>query len=149
MSSIVQQIEKDYIESYKAKNELETSVLRMLKSAIKNAQIEKKDMFNDDVVYKIIIKEVKQRKESSKLYIRGGRQDLADKEQQEIKIFEKYLPAQLTEDEIKNILSVVMTENGLSSPSDFGKIMSLAIPKFSGKADGSMVSSILKSLLSK
>ncbi len=149
MSSIVQQIEKDFIESYKAKDETRISVLRMLKAAIKNSQIEKGDQFCDDLVYKIISKEIKQRRESAELYQKGGREDLANKELLEIKVIEKYLPLQLNKEDIISILKSVIAENNLSGTSDFGKSMKLAMAKFSGRADGALVSSILKSLLSK
>ncbi len=149
MPSILDQVEKDYIVSYKAKDLPKISVLRMLKSAIKNAKIEKKDNLSDQDIYKIISKEIKQRRESAEQYKTGNRLDLAEKELDEIKYFEIYLPTQLTDDEINKIIQETISSSGLDSISDFGKIMGLLIPKISGKADGSKVSALLKQILSK
>lgn len=152
MNSLLQTIDKDYIVAYKSKDQSTISVLRMLKSAIKNYAIEKKieiDKLKIEDILKIISKEVKQRHEASSQYKKGGRQDLAQRENEEIDILTRYLPKQISDDEIIGILQKIIEQHGSSNPSDFGKIMSLAMPQFAGKADGNKISQILKTLLQK
>ncbi len=148
MSSISSQIEKDFIESYKSKDFSKIAVLRMLKNAIKNAQIDKNKDLTDQDIFKIISKEIKQRRESAEQYIAGSRQDLADKELEEIKYIEIYLPKQLNDDELTKIIRDTILKSGSNKISDFGKIMSLLMPKVIGIADGKKVSIILKQILS-
>ncbi len=152
MNSILQKIDREYIDAYKSKDQSAISVLRMLKSALKNFAIEKRLEINEletNDILKVISKEVKQRQDASSQYQAGGRQDLAQKEIDEISILNKYLPQQLSEDEISKILQTIIDQNGQAKLSEFGKIMSIAMPQFAGKADGNKVSQILRTLLQK
>jgi uncharacterized protein YqeY len=137
-----EQIGKDFIVAYKAKDEVKSSVLRLLKSAIKNEEISKKTVLSDDEVIKIIQREIKQRNDSIFEYGKGGRSDLADKEKDELTVLKTYLPAQLSDEELENIVKSVISEE-----SDFGKIMGKVMPQVAGKADGSRVSAAVRKLL--
>lgn len=148
-----QQISQDFLDAYKNKQELEISTLRMIKSALINKLIEKKmakdEMLSDEDAISVIKSEVKKRKDSVESYEAGGRTDLAEKEKEEIVILEKYLPQQLSDDQVRSLIVEVMQEVGASSPSEFGKVMGLVMSKSQGAADGQVVSRILKEELNK
>ncbi|OQB05655.1 MAG: glutamyl-tRNA(Gln) amidotransferase subunit E [bacterium ADurb.Bin212] len=148
MNSLSQLIDSDYISAYKNQETEKVSVLRMLKTAIKNSSIAAKTELTEEEIIKIISKEIKVRKESADQYTKGNRSDLADKELSEITILEKYLPTQLSDDEIESILRETINSSGLKDKASFGKVMGLSMPKLSGKADGQRVSQILSKLLS-
>ena len=139
--------------AYKEKRELEVSTLRMLKATLTNKLIEKKmakeEMLSDEETIAVIKSEVKKRKDSVESYESGGRQDLADKEKAEISILEKYLPQQLSEDKVRELVLAVILEMGTVVPSDFGKVMGAVMAKSQGAADGQTVSKILKEELGK
>ena len=141
-------IDNDFKEALKSKDSEKLSVLRMLKSAIKNSEIENKKPLSDDEILKLLQKEVKQRKDSIDSYTSAGRKELADKEISEIKYLEKYLPQQLTEQEIEAIVSETISEIKAQTPADIGKVMSAVMPKVAGKADGGVISSKARELLS-
>ncbi len=140
------QIEEDFIKALKAKDESLTT-LRMLKSAIKNAEIEKGKELKDDEIGQLLQKERKLREEAIKEFKKGKREDLAKKEQAEIKIIEKYLPELLPDEEIKKQVQMAIKELGATSPQDMGKVMGKVMPLLKGKADGAKVSKICKSEL--
>ena len=144
-----EQIQKDMISAMKNKEELKVSVLRMIKSAILKYEVsgERKEATDEDIL-KIIKKELKQRKDSIKQYIEGGRDELAKKEEEEAKILSTYLPAELTEAEIEKIVKEVIEETGATNKSDIGKVMGLSMKKTKGQADGNNVKKIVEKLLS-
>ncbi len=148
-----QQINADFLEAYKAKRELEISTLRMLKASIANKQIEKKmskeETLSDEEAIIVIKSEVKKRKDSAESYESGGRADLAQKEKEEVVILEKYLPQQLSEEKVRELVKGVISEMGTVNPSEFGKVMGAVMAKSEGTADGQMVSKILKEELNK
>lgn len=148
MDSLQKRIEDDFIEAYKARDEKKSSLLRMIKSSLKNLAIEKKSDLSDSDIEKLLLKEIKQRREAADQYREGGREDLASKETSEIPMIEVYLPQQLNEDEIRDIVKSAISETGATSKADFGKVMGQVMPKVSGKADGTVVSKIVSSLLS-
>jgi hypothetical protein len=147
--TLSEQINKDFIEALKNKESEKLSVLRMLKSSIKNSEIALKKTLDDSEVVKILQREVKQRRDSFESFSEAGRDELAKKEKEEIKYLEKYLPNQLSEDELVSILQNVIAETGAENISDIGKVMSLAMTKVSGRANGSTVSKKAKELLFK
>lgn len=147
MSSITDRINSDFIEAYKAKEELKTSTLRLIKSALKNAEISQKSELSDDDAIKIIKKEIKQRNDALLQYKSGGRDDLASKEQSEIKLLEVYVPAQLDDTAIEQIVAETIKELDANSKADFGRVMSAVMSKVSSRADGSAVSRIVSSKL--
>ena len=123
--------------------------LRAIKSAILVEETQKGagDVLSEDAEMKIVQKAVKQRKDSVDLYKKQGRDDLAQKEIEELQVIEGFLPKQLSESEIENELKTIIKELGASSPSDMGRIMGSATKKLAGKAEGKLISAIAKRLL--
>ena len=146
MNNLNQQIEQDFIKALKAKDE-NLSTLRMLKSAIKNAEIEEKTELKNDQIVQLLQKEKKQRQESITEFKKGKREDLAKKEEAEIKIIEKYLPRALPDKEIKKVVTTAILKVKAKGLQDIGKVMGKVMPQLKGKADGAKVSQICKSEL--
>jgi len=145
---LFQRIEGDMRSALKSGEAAKLSVLRMLVSAVRMLGMEKnaKEIADGDVL-QILQKQVKQRKESIVQFEKGNRRDLADKEAAELKILESYMPKQLGEEELLNIIKEVIAEAGTSAKSDIGKIMKLLMPKVAGKADGKTVNQLLMRFL--
>jgi len=134
-----------------AKDEKTVRSLRAVKAAIilaKTAEGSGGELKEDDEI-KLLQKLVKQRKDSLEIFQQQNRSDLAQKEQEEIQVIEKFLPQQLSADELKEELTKIIAETGASSPADMGKVMGAATKKLSGKADGKTISATVKELLSK
>ena len=148
--TLTEQINNDLKEAMKAKDTLKLTALRAIKSQLLLAATEKgaDGGSSDEAGIKMLQKLVKQRKESAELYLGQGRNDLADPELAEAAIIEKYLPKQLTEDELKPILQAIIAKVGASGPQDMGKVMGAASQELAGKADGKTISAVVKSLLS-
>lgn len=133
----------------KEKDEIRTSALRMLKAAMLKFEVsgkEKKEATDEDIL-QILGKEVKQRKESIEQFKAGGREDLIEREQKEMEILQAYLPAQMTEEEIKSLVEQTMDKTGAVTKADIGKLMGHLMPQVKGKADGALVSRIVNGLL--
>lgn len=149
--SLKDQITSDMRDAMRAHDKEKLSALRMLLSSIKQKEVDEQITADDAVIQQIIAKLIKQRKDSVEQYLAGNRKDLADKESAEIKIFEVYLPAQLSDEEIQKIVDEVVTSAGLSGPAAMGKAMGKAMgmikPKVAGKADMGRVSALLKARL--
>ncbi|MEM1406216.1 MAG: GatB/YqeY domain-containing protein [Bacteroidota bacterium] len=148
--SLKQQIDQDIKSAMLAKKKDELTALRAIKSAILLAETEKgagSDLSKEAEI-KLLTKAAKQRKESAELYAQEGRDDLSSKEQFEFEIISKYLPEQLSDDQLKNEISSVITEVGASGMQDMGKVMGAATKKLAGKADGKKISEMVKSILS-
>ncbi len=146
--SIKEQLKSDMKDAMRAKDKIKLSTIRMIMSLVKNAEIEKRGELTDEEVVSLLQKYAKQRRESIEMYEKGGRQDLVDKEKSELLIVESYLPEQLDENEIKNIVKSVIAEVGASSVRDMGKVMQAVMPKLKGRADGSIVNRVVRELLS-
>ena len=148
--SLTDQINSDLKEAMKAKDTVRLTALRSIKSQLLLAATEKgaDGESSDDAGIKMLQKLVKQRKESAELYKSQGREDLVEPELAEAAIIEKYLPAQLTEDELKPILQAIVEKVGASGPQDMGKVMGMASKELAGKADGKTISTIVRQLLS-
>ncbi|ABB15438.1 GatB/YqeY domain-containing protein [Carboxydothermus hydrogenoformans] len=146
---MLNRIEQDLKESLKQREagKIRLNVLRMVKAAIKNAEIEKGRSLTDDEIIGVIQKEIKARKEVLPSYEKAGRTEEVAKIQEEIKILESYLPAQLSETELEEIIKVTMGEVGASKPSDMGKLMPAVLAKVKGRADGKVVAELAKKLL--
>lgn len=140
-------INEDFIASYKAKESEKVSVLRMLQSAIKNAEIDLKKDLDDAQVAEIITKQAKQRKDAIDQYQKGGRTDLVEKEQKELDIISIYMPKQLSEEEVVSVVKKAIQDTGAQNKSDMGKVMGAIMPQVKGKADGSLVSRIVSNEL--
>ena len=148
--SLTDQINNDLKEAMKAKETLKLTALRAIKSQLLLAATEKGAdcESSDEAGIKMLQKLVKQRKESAELYLSQGRNDLADPELAEAAIIEKYLPKQLSEDELKPILQAIIAKVGATGPQDMGKVMGAASQELSGKADGKTISTVVRQLLS-
>ena len=130
------------------KRALERDTLRMLLAEIKRYQIDEKTEATDEVVLTIINKMVKQRKDSIEQFIKGGRDDLASKEKDQLEVIKQYLPEQLSEDKIREIVEAAVNSTQASSMQDMGKVMGAIKSELQGKADMGLVSQIVKSSLS-
>jgi len=146
--SLVNNINDQIKEAMKARNESRLRALRAMKSAFLIAGTESgnKDI-SDEIAMKAIQKLAKQRKDSIEVFTQQNRNDLADKEKEELSVLEEFLPKPLTEAEIIAVLKQVIAETGASSMKDLGKVMPVAVGKMAGKADGSLVATLLKQLL--
>lgn len=139
---------KDIVDAMKNKDSLRLSTLRMLKGAIDLERINKKlDKVSDEDIVGIIGKQIKSRKESIAEFEKGKRQDLIDKTNEEINILSSYMPEMLSEEEITLVVVDAINEVGAKSVKDMGSVMKLVSPKLKGKADMSLVSSIIKNKL--
>jgi uncharacterized protein len=138
-------------EAMKAKNEAALRGLRAIKAEIIKAKTEPgaNGEISAETEIKMLQKMVKQRKDSLEIYQQQNRQDLAQKEQEELTIIEKFLPAQLSGDDLKKEVEAIIAETGASSPADMGKVMGVATKKLAGKADGKAISAAVKELLAK
>ncbi|HEU4477990.1 MAG TPA: GatB/YqeY domain-containing protein [Pyrinomonadaceae bacterium] len=146
--SLKQQIISDLTASMKAQDSARTSTLRMVKAGIVNREIEKGGELDDDEMAKLLRSMVKQRKDSVEQFEKGGRPELAAKEQAEIEVIEGYLPQGASAEEIEQAVSAAITETGAASMKDMGKVMKAAQAALAGKnADGRTVSEIVKAKL--
>lgn len=146
-----QKLQEELKQSMLAKNELKTSVLRLLLSAINYYEIQKGGAgyeANQEDVLSVIQSQAKQRRDSIEEYKKANRLDLSDKEQKELEILQTYLPQQLTEEELKKLVDEAISKTGASTIADMGKVMGALMPKVKGKADGTMVSNLVKQALS-
>ena len=146
-----QQLKDDLKKAMLAKDSETTSVLRMVISAVGYFEIQKGGAgyeATDEDVLQVIQKEAKQRRDSIEQFRNGGREEMALKEEKELQILQIYLPQQMTEEEIKNLVEEAIAQTGASSPQDMGKVMGALMPKTKGKADGTLVSKIVKEKLS-
>jgi hypothetical protein len=152
MLNLKEQINDDLKQAMREKKDEVVSVLRMLLSAIKNKEItlrKGEDVnLNDKQIIEVLSSEIKKRKDSVLAYEQGSRQDLVDKEKNEIQILEKYLPEQLSDEELEKIVREIIETHDDVSVQDFGKIMSQVMPKVKGRADGNKVSKVVKKVLS-
>ena len=145
-----ERIAEDYKSAMKNKDAPKSSALSFLRAQLKYAAIEKKvDKLSDTDAVTVIKKQVKQRQDSIDQFEKGGRKDLVDKEKGELAILKSYLPQELSEEELKNIIDAAIKESGAASIKDMGKVMKDVLSKVSGKADNSLVSHLVKERLSK
>lgn len=147
--SLKQQIDQDIKQAMLAKNKEELEALRAIKSLILLAETEKggSGEVATDVENKLLMKAAKQRKESAEIFQQQNRQDLADKELKQLEVINRYLPKQLNEEELTLELKKIMEAVGAKSAADMGKVMGTATKQLAGKADGKMISELVKKLL--
>lgn len=146
-----QKIREELKQSMLARNELKTSVLRMLLSAINYYEIQKGGAgyeATDEDVLSVIQSQAKQRRDSIEEFKKAGRQELVDKETKELEMLQVYLPAQMSEDQVREIVKTTISEIGATTVAEMGKVMGALMPKVKGKADGSLVSRIVREFLS-
>lgn len=141
-------INNDLKEAMKAKNETGLRGIRAIKAAILLANTDGSGLdLTEERGIQIVQKLVKQRRESLEIYEKQGRQDLAQIERDEIDVISKYLPAQLSETELRTVITEIINQLGAKSPSDMGKVMGAATQKLAGKADGKAISALVKEIL--
>lgn len=138
-------------EAMKSKNEAALRGLRAIKAEIIKAKTEPgaAGEIDEATEQKFLQKMMKQRRDSLEIFEKQGRADLAEKEKEEMAIIEKFLPKQLSEDEIREAVAKIVAETGANSPADMGKVMGVASKSLAGQADGKIISAIVKELLSK
>ena len=144
---MVEQLEKDMITAMKEKDKDKLTVIRMVKASLKQEQIDHKKEINDDLLIDVVNKQIKMRKDSITEFEKGGRTDLIEKTQSEIDVLMKYLPEQLSEEEVNKIIDEIFEEVKPEGQKDMGKVMKEATSKLKGKADMKTVSSIIRERL--
>lgn len=150
MATLKERIDSELKDAMRSKKELETSVLRMLKSAVKYKEVEPGAKALDDAgVLQVIATLVKQRRDSVDQYRQGGRPELADKEEKEIAILQAFLPQQLTKEELAKEVAAAVAAAGAKGPKDMGAVMKAVMPRVQGKAEGKAISEEVKSQLAK
>jgi len=163
--ALKQQIQGDLNESVMGKEELRSSVLRLLLAAINNKEtekrtkiwkekpktsvedLEKESKLTDEEIIDVISSEIKKRRESIELFEKGGKKEMADKEKKEAAILQKYLPEQMSEVDLRKIIKEAISNVGAKEQKDMGRVMKELVPKTKGKADGSLISRVVKELL--
>ena len=145
--SLMEQLTADMKEAMKKGEKERLSVIRLVRGAVRQAEIDGKKTLTDDEVIAVIGKEVKMRRDSIEDFARGGRTDLVKKTQAEIAVLMPYLPKQLSTDEVKKIVADVIAAVGASTAKDMGKVMGALMPRVKGRADGKLVNEIVRSLL--
>ena len=145
--SLKDKLTEDLKQAMRQGDELGRSTLRLVMAAIKNAEIEKRRELEEGELLAIIAKEAKQRRESIAQFEKGRRQDLADREKAELQILVAYLPEQLSREEIEAKARQIIEEVGAASPAQMGQVMRQLMPLMQGKADGKLVSQVVKELL--
>ncbi|GMR19047.1 MAG: GatB/YqeY domain-containing protein [Patescibacteria group bacterium] len=150
MTDTLGEIKSDLNNALKSKDSFKAGTLRFVLAAVHNAEIAKGKgaELSEEELIEILQKQAKQRRESIEAYQKGDRSDLAEKEEKELGIIKAYLPQQLSEDEVREIVEGAIQEAGASGPQEMGRVMSLVMPKVKGRADGSLVSRLVKEKLS-
>lgn len=145
---MLEKFQQDMIKAMKEKNKEELSVLRMAKGAMDKIRIDQKKEVDDQLLIEVIAKEIKSRNDSIAEFKKGGREDLVSKTENEIGILKRYLPEQLSEEEVDKIIDEAFVELSPQGMKDMGKVMSMVSPKVKGCFDMGVVSSKIKSRLS-
>ncbi|MEG2171924.1 MAG: GatB/YqeY domain-containing protein [Desulfovibrionaceae bacterium] len=146
-----ERIEKEYIEAYKAKQQLKLDVLRLLKTAIKNLLVEYRrpgGSLDDAEIMDVLLRQAKQRQDSIEQYRAANRHDLADKEAAELVILQEYLPRPLSTEELAAAIDTAIHSTGASKPQDMGKVMAAMMELYKGRVDGKVLSSTVRQRLS-
>ena len=131
----------------KESGKLRLSVIRMARANIKNIEIDEKRELNDDEVLAVLVKEVKMRQDSLEEFAKAGREELVEQAKQEIAILRKYLPEQLSDEELRALVEEAVAETGAAGPKDMGKVMAALMPKTRGRADGKRINTMVRELL--
>jgi uncharacterized protein YqeY len=145
--TLKEKLQEDLKTALKNKEALRLSVIRLAKSAITNLEINRKHELDDSEVIEVMSKEAKQRRDSIPEYEKANRTDIVEKLIAEIKILEEYLPAQLSEEELRRLVEEAIRATGATGRKDMGKVMGALMPKTKGKTDGKVVNRIVTSLL--
>lgn len=147
MNNIREGLKQAMTDAAKGRDQVRLDTVRMVVSAIRYKEIEKKGLLENDELLRLISTLCKQRRESIEQFLKGGRQDLVDKETREIQILESFLPKQLSPTEVETLVKRVIGELGAAGPKDMGKVMKVVVSQVAGQADGKVVSEIVKKML--
>jgi len=149
--SLKERLTEDMKQAMKDKEagKLRLSVIRMVRANIKNVEIDRKTELSDDEVLDVVAKEVKMRRDALEEYQKAERSDFVESLKQEISILEQYLPEQLSEAEVRNLVTEVVVSTQALGPKDMGKVMAVLMPKVKGRADGKLVNTIVREMLNK
>ena len=144
-----EKLQSDLTEAIRGRAEVKSGTIRMLLAAITTEEVSGKEarVLTDAEIITVLSREAKKRREAVEAYVAAKRTDLADKEKAEGEVIAEYLPAQLSEDEIKKMIADAIAETGAAGPSGMGSVMKVLSPKIAGKADGGVVSGLVKSAL--
>lgn len=134
-------------QAMKARDEIRLSVIRLIRSSVKNREIESRHELNDGEITEVVSTLVKQRRESIRMFGEAGRSDLVEKEEKELSVLLAYLPQQLSREEVEALVVQAIADSGAQGPKDMGKVMKAIMPHVTGKADGSLVSAVVKEKL--
>ncbi len=145
--SLLDRLSNDMKLAMKAQDKTRLSVIRMVLSAVKYVEIEKKASLTDDQVLDVLAREVKQRKDSLAEFERGNRKDLVAKVKEELAILADYLPEQLSEEAVREVITAVIKEVGATGKADMGRVMGAVMPQLKGRADGKLINTIVQELL--
>ena len=145
--SLMEKLTADMKEAMKQGEKERLSVIRLVRGAVRQAEIDGKKTLSDDEIIGVITKEVKMRRDSIEEFERGGRSDLVEKTQTEIAILMPYLPAQLSPDEVRQLVETAVAEVGATTAKDMGKVMGVLMPRVKGRADGKLVNELVRSIL--
>lgn len=149
MANLKEQLLADLQEAMRNHDTLRRDVIRMVRAAIANAEIAWQHSASDEEVLEILRKEVKRHQESIELFRQGGREDLVQREEAELRVVESYLPRQLTEPEVREAVGRIIAELGAQGPSAMGAVMKRAMDVLRGQADGRLINQVARELLSK
>ena len=147
MADLKERIQSDLRAAMLARDEPRKSALRMLTAAIKNAEIESGDELAEGDLLVVVQRQVKQRRESIEEFRKGGREDLVEREEAELEAFAGYLPEEASREEIEEAARATIEETGASGPRDMGKVMPVLVKRFQGRADGRVISEVVRGLL--
>jgi uncharacterized protein YqeY len=147
-SSLARRVDADMVAALRARDDVTLRTLRLLKAAAKNAEVAKRRPLTDDEFEDVIRTQVKMRRDAATEYDRGHRPDRAAAEHEERAVLEHYLPEQFDADTVRTVVQSAIQETGAAGPADMGRVMSLAMKKLRGRADGSLVSATARELLS-
>ena len=145
--SLKEQITEDMKTAMRAKDSARLGTIRLLQAAMKQKEVDERITLDDAAIVAIVDKLIKQRKDSITAFEGAGRQDLADQEKAELAVLQVYLPARMSEDEIRAAVQTIVAELGVSSPADMGKVMGMVKTRLAGKADMGLVSAAVKAAL--
>ncbi|WP_199618725.1 GatB/YqeY domain-containing protein [Paenibacillus alkalitolerans] len=146
--NLSERLNEDMKQMMKSGDKFALSVIRMIRSSVKNVEIDQRRTLSDEEVLDILTREMKQRKDALQEFEKAGREDLADTAKAEIEVIQRYMPQPLTEHELQAIVQETIQEVGASSKSDMGKVMSALMPKVKGRAEGRLVNETVQRLLS-
>lgn len=146
--SLKERLSADFKEALKTKNEIKKNVVNMARAAIKQYEVDHREELDDDGIIEVLTKQVKMRKDALADFEKAGRTDLLDVYKAEIEVLQTYLPAQMTEDEVRAVVEKTMEEQGISpEKKNMGAVMKAVMPQVKGKADGGIVKKVVDSIM--